>query len=189
MDIQKLVSDKVGQLVSDNTIEDLITKTVEDTIQSVVRNTFTGYEFHNAIKEKMKSEVDSILGNISLQGYNTLFLERINAVIKTVMDEDMLNKINEYFRDIFMPAKEVKLSELFEMIRKSFIYDDYEAQYDKYFTLHFGKSEYGSFFIHFDKENDKKKYMCSYELLISDEGEIYSLKLDNVKLKKGLSSL
>lgn len=195
INILEIVSAKITEIEKDGTLETLISKTVEDSVSKVIKDTFSGYEFKKELEKKLKTEVDNVLGQVSLKSYNQVMIDRMKSIINAVQGESLADEVEKHFKDIFIGSQPFKMSDIFEAIRESFKGDSCD-KYEEYYTLIVENERDGFIYYYFDEESDKRKYDCDYRIGIhynrNDKelkGDIFSLQLEGTDFSKGIMSI
>lgn len=119
IDVSKIVQDKIDSLAQEGAIEKAITETFEKTITRAVSDSLDSYKLRNIIEEKFTQEVNKVVSDLDFQSYNTFMCEKMMQIINETCREDLCEKIEKKFKDIFLcQTKEIKLSEIFKKYRE-----------------------------------------------------------------------
>ena len=192
MNIENIVKNKTQNLIESGDIEKMVQENIEKSVKSAIGSLFGGYSFKSDIEKKLAEEIDPILKNIDLSAYKEVVHARAIQIIESTLDADLSEKAQEQYKKLFMiDDKEIKLSDIFEMVREYFT-DDRECSYGEYFTFIINeKDERDNFIwteIYFDNESDQNKDDCDFfiQSLKHKDGNnrITRLKLDRFMQKQ-----
>lgn len=193
MDIQKIINDKTEEVLTSGEVEKLIQSNIEQSITGAIKDKFGGYYFKREIENKLSEIIDPALKEVSLDNYKDVILGRINNILKGFLDAELVDKVEKSYRDIFTgKTEDIKISEVFEIIRDWFKSDD-QDDYGEHFSVEISEGSRGSsdssfehYTIRFDEESDKSDYydwdyefkLCIYK---GQPSSISSLKTPNLK--------
>lgn len=185
IDLNKIVNDSMEQIESEGFVEKVVKEKLEKTIKDIVDDTFRSYsDFGKNLEKHIQENLNVNLGNLNIDGYNTLVLavvqEKLDLAIKVQGVEKIKSAMDEMLKDV---KKEYKLSELIEKLKGEDYREEYEYDEDDQVTLIIDKS-YSLTYISLDKKEDKSEYSCEYRLAVDKDGKIYSLKIEDKEIAR-----
>lgn len=188
MDIQVIVQQQLEKIIQEGKLEAIVRSKVEKTIEEIVQDTVRSYsDFGKGLKEEINKAFKIDFEKISAVDYNhivcSIVKEHLDKRLVEYAKEPITNEIDEYLGPL--EKKEWKLSEIIDRFKKEELTDS-----DKFdggeITLHVEKSNYGSTHISFDKDNDKKRYDCEFEMSLDTKtGVPYSFRAGSWKPHNG----
>lgn len=119
IDVSKIIQEKIDSLAQKGIIEKTITETFEKTIMNAVTDSLDSYKLRNMLEDRFTQEVNKVVADLDFQSYNTFMCEKMMQIINETCREDLCEKIEKKFKDIFLcQTKEIKLSEIFKKYRE-----------------------------------------------------------------------
>lgn len=186
MNLNKMVMDSLSKMESEGKVQEIVDKHVASTVNSVVNDLFGNWsDFSKELKNKAEEALQINFDELNLATYNHLILK----AIKDKLDDEITNqgvaKIKSQIENLLSDAKrEYKLSDLIKELSEE-IEDLDELGYEDYHEMTlFVDKPYGSWWIGIDSRNDISEYNCKYRLHVSDEGEVYSVKINEEEFSR-----
>lgn len=181
MDLNKIVMESLAKMESEGKVQAIVEKHVESTMNKVIDNLFGSWsDFSKDLENNAKEALQINFKDLNLATYNHLILE----AIKDKLDDEITNqgvaKIKSQIEALLSDAKrEYKLSELVKELSEE-VEDIDELSYDDCheMTLHVDQP-YGSWWIGLDSRPDIGEYRCKYRIHVSEEGRVYSVKIND----------
>lgn len=178
-----MVMDSLAKMESEGKVQAIVEKHVEATVNDVVKDLFGSWsDFSKELKNTAKEALQINFKDLNLSSYNHLILQ----AIKDKLDDEITNQgvlqIKNQIEGLLTDSKrEYKLSELVKELAEE-IEDLDDLGYDEYheMTLHIDDS-YSSHWIGLDSRNDISEYSCKYRLLVNSQGELCSVKINDVE--------
>lgn len=205
IDVSKIVQEKIDSLAQDGVVEKAITETFEKTVIQAVENSLDSYNLRKDIEKKVTEEVNKVVADIDFQSYNTFMCEKMSQIINETCREDLCEKIEKKFKDIFLcQTKEIKLSEIFKKYRDIACENvDESEKFDRMDEgWHYKLEEderYGWIECELDYESGEHRYRRDSNISFTihkdykdkTRGKIYTLYLDgyNIESKFNFASL
>lgn len=194
IDLNKIVNDSLKKIEEGKFVEEVVQKRIEKTIAEIVDDTFRGYsDFGKNLKKHIEENLNINLGNLNLDGYNTLVLSAVKEKLDKVITVQGVEKIKESLDEMLKESKsEYTLSEIIEKAKQETHKEEYEFDYDDHIHLKINKS-YSFTHIYISAKEDEPDYDFKYEYQISidEEGKPYCIKLEDeeINTKKILGGL
>ncbi|EAC3105689.1 hypothetical protein AAV26_03850 [Listeria monocytogenes] len=181
MDFNKMVNDSLARMEKDGEVQKLIDKHVASTVDTVVKDLFGMWsDFSDELKNTAKEALQINFKDLELASYNHMILQAIKDKLDDEIKNNGVMQIKGQIESLLTnPKREYKLSELIEELAQEI--EGVEAlDYEEYreMSLHVEKT-YSSYFIHMDAEEDMSEYGCKYTLHISENGELYSVRIND----------
>lgn len=119
INVSEIVQQKIDSLASERIVEKTITDTFEKTIIKAVEDSLDSYDLRKTIEKKVTEQVSKVVADLDFQSYNTFMIEKMSQIINETCKEDICEKIEKKFKDIFLcQTKEIKLSSIFAKYRE-----------------------------------------------------------------------
>jgi len=173
MNIQEQVQSALNNIVSSGTIEEIISKKVEKTIEDILNDSLRSYsDFGKKLEEVIKQSLQIDLSKISTLGYQQIVVD----IVKQKLQEATLNHIAEpiekALNEVIAPFEKrtYKLSEIIQKYKEHEWDSSDDDEVEISFHVEYGR--YGSVYIGFDKEENKERYSCAYQLSINKEDNV-----------------
>jgi hypothetical protein len=181
MDLNKMVNDSLAKIEAEGFVEKVVEKQLKSTIEIIIDDLFRSYsDFGKNLKKEIESQLNINLKELKLSGYNVLVLntvkEKLDEALHLQGVEKMQDALNEIFNDT---KKEYKLSEIINAFKQDVLSDD-SAYEGNEISFHVEKWSYGVH-IAFDKDSDKGRYSCDYQIGIDSNGKMTRADIDGKK--------
>lgn len=183
MDLNKMIMESLVKMESEGKVQAIVEKHIESTVNDVVKDLFGNWsDFSKELKNTAKEALQINFKDLNLSSYNHLILESI----KDKLDDEITNKgvaqIKNQIEGLLTDSKrEYKLSELVTELAEEIDNLD-ELGYEDYheMTLHIDDS-YSSHWIGLDSRSDISEYDCKYRIMVNSQGELCSVKINDVE--------
>lgn len=182
MDLNQVASETLAQLESDGYIREAVEKQMKWTTDKVVEELFGRYSpFAKALEAKVSEQLQVNLDKLDLPSYGAMVLNVVQQQLDVATHLAGVEKIKESLAELLGdPAKEYKLSELIDELKKDACRlgdpDEYSGQE---VSLHIERGSTLTF-LYFDQEEGKEKYKCKFGLTLrTKEGEVNSVRIDD----------
>lgn len=176
MDLQKLMDDKLVALNENGFIDKTVTAQMEKTIEGVCKDVFGEYsEFGKGLKEHIRANIGIAFENVSLQSFNLMVSDIVQTHLQGQIDASLGDKIKTVIESTLgvLDKKEWKLSDIAKLFTETLI----SPEDDKEVTFIIKKSRWGTTYIYFDEDADKRPYDCEYNLSIDKSGRLWDFKI------------
>lgn len=187
IDLNKMIADSLAKMESSGGFQEIVDKQLEKTMSNIVKDLFGEWsDFSKELKSEVGQKMKINLDRLNLQSYNHLILESIKDKLANEIENEGVAKIKSLIEGLLIDSKtEYKLPELIKQLAKE-IEDFDEIGYDERheMSLHIDDS-FGSYWIGMDAREDRGEYECKYRLFVSEEGRIYSVKINDDKYGRG----
>ena len=194
--VQEMFGRILNEKIQAGALEVAISKKVDSLIEDTAENVFRSYsDLGKALKEKMtKAIMPQIESLDDLPTYHDFVLNRLKTAAQGFYDSRLTEVLDKEFAEI--------LAEVPEKITLSYIVNSLleEAQGDNEpegeITLIINEDNHSNdgrwLSVHIDKEADKEKYNCAFDLHLSKDKEtgkyeILSIKVDDKKAGESLA--
>ena len=170
----------IANSVTAERIQPLVDKAISDSIKCAIDDA-TGYR--SEFREKLKKQLSEIMPHgLSIDDRakfqhiaNTAITEMVHAENSTTIQTALRSAFKEIMPDI---PERIKLSELMQSARNGLHKDPHEA-----FYAEMEYSNYGGIYLYLDRDDRcSHKYRASIALAFNEDGEAFSLKLDNKQI-------
>jgi len=178
MELEKVVQEEFNKIVENGTVQKIIADNLEKTIKDIISNSVRSYsDFGKSLEAVVSKALDVDMSRLQLLEYNTI----VTTIIREELDKSLYDNVREPIIDSIreitgvLEKKEYKLSEVIDL----FIKDQQEEEdrsYSGEITLDVEYSSYGYKHINFDKDPDRSRYNCAYQIDVDSKGQIYSFK-------------
>lgn len=170
MDIQKIVNEKVEEIISSGEIVKRIEDDIEKSIIAAIDSKLSGYSFKNDLEKQLSESIDPALKGIDLSVYGELVKQRFQNIVNQVLDNDLSEKVDKFYSDLFTSSKEpIKLSEFLEVVKESYREDnEYSGSY--YLSIEFN-DEHNWWEIGFQEDEPYSKsyhHTCDNSITLSE---------------------
>lgn len=198
INVTEIVQSKIDSLDAEGVVEKAIVETFEKAVIKAVTDSLDSYKLRNTIENKMTEQVSKVVADLDFQSYNSFMVEKMMQIINETCREDVCQKIEKKFRDIFLcQLTKIKLSDIFKKYRE-IACQDVEEQ-DKWERVDDGwhckceLSEYGRIDCELDYKNmGSHRYKADSQISFTvhrnhedkSEGKIICLYLDGKKLEE-----
>lgn len=174
MNIETQIQKSLADILASGRVEEMISQKIEKTIDEILKDLLREYsDFGKQLKEAVSSALQINFEQISTLGYQQLVMDIINEKIKESVYSNIAEPIKERLDEVLSPFEKrtYKLSEIIEKYRECEFdsSDDDEME----ISLHIEESNYGSVYISFDKEENKDRHRCEYQLSIKKDNDKY----------------
>ncbi len=163
VNITEIVQNKIDSLAADQVIEKAITETFEKTIIKAVTDALDSYDLRKTIEKKVAVEVNGVVADLDFHSYNSFMCEKMMQIVNQTCKEDLCEKIEKKFKDIFLcQTEEIKLSDIFKRFKEIACESvDEASKYDRvYEGWHYKleESDYGWLDCELDYEDRHHRY-------------------------------
>ena len=163
VNITEIVQNKIDSLAADQVIEKAITETFEKTIIKAVTDALDSYDLRKTIEKKVAVEVNGVVADLDFHSYNSFMCEKMMQIVNQTCKEDLCEKIEKKFKDIFLcQTEEIKLSDIFKRFKEIACENvDESSKYDRvYDGWHYKleESDYGWLDCELDYEDRHHRY-------------------------------
>lgn len=194
--VQEMFGRILNEKIQAGALEVAISKKVDSLIEDTANDVFRSYsDLGKALKEKMTKAIMPQIESLGdLPTYHDFVLNRLKVAAQGFYDSRLTEVLDKEFAEI--------LAEVPEKITLSYIVDSLvkEAQEDNEpeggITLIIEEGSYSNsgrwLSVYIDKEADKEKYNCAFDLHLSKDKEtgkyeILSIKVDDKKAGESLA--
>ncbi len=177
MDLNKLVNNAMAEIQESGFVEQVVKKQLESTISSIISDLFRSYgTFGETLKKQIEEQLNIDFGNLNIAGYNQLVLNAVKEKLDEAIHIEGVQKIKKSMDEILGdPLKEIKLSELVEMMKNE--KSEWDDDHDDEVTVDIDNR--GSLiFIGLDEEEGKSRYSCKYNLSVRQDGSINTVGIE-----------
>jgi len=196
MDIKKLVDDQTTKFIESGELEKLITENVQKSIEKVITEKFGGYSFQRDLEKKLSEEIEPLLGEISFSGYRNVIIDRIKAILTGLVDSELVEKVEEAYKDIFISSSEpLKMSDFFKIVRDCYLDEDGQS-YGEFFKIEISDDEgsdptFRHIEISFSEDEGDCRCTNSFRMMSYKQElfTIYSLKTEHLSYEKDSKTL
>ena len=181
MDLNQVASETLAQLETDGYIREAVEKQMKETTDKVVEKLFGQWSpFAKTLEAKVAEQLKVNLDKLDLPSYGAMILNVVQQQLDAATHLTGVGKIKESLAELLGdPAKEYKLSELIDELKKdarNLCYSDDDLGQEV--SLHIERGSTLTF-IYFDREEDKEKYECKFRLTVrTKEGDVNSVNID-----------
>lgn len=187
VDLNAIAVKAMENIVASGVIEKKVEEVIQKAIEAIISDTFSwNSPAYKELKEVIQEKLQVNFRNLDLPIYNEFLLERVKQIITAQIEKNGIAPFGEQIAQIL--KREVKPEyTLYQLIEefKDINRDDYDPSDEPQFTLHIGKSEYGSRYISIDKEDGKTKWSCEYRFCVDDkDNHIFGIDLRGKDRKK-----
>lgn len=190
--LQQAVGNAFANIVASGVIEKAIEENLTKTVASIINEHLRSYsQFGQALGEHVKNAMQIDFSNLGLPGYNDFILKTIRNQVSQLAEDSIAKHVEKQLAALLAPAPaEIKLSELvsdfvkYESERYGCSCDDSSERIT--LIVEGGGNVAGYHHIFLDREEDKSKYSCKYQIATTDIGHVYSLKIGDLDPKKAL---
>lgn len=165
MNIQEQVQNSLNDIVLSGKIEELISSKIEKTIDDILSSSLREYsDFGKKLKEVVDSSLQINLDKVSALGYQKIVMDIVNEKLKQAVMDNISAPLEKVLSEIIAPfeRRTYKISEIIEKYKEhewdSSDDDDIEI------SFHIETSDWGNTSVSFDKNPDKERYNCKYQL-------------------------
>ena len=163
VNITEIVQNKIDSLAADQVIEKAITETFEKTIIKAVTDALDSYDLRKTNVKKVAVEVNGVVADLDFHSYNSFMCEKMMQIVNQTCKEDLCEKIEKKFKDIFLcQTEEIKLSDIFKRFKEIACENvDESSKYDRvYDGWHYKleESDYGWLDCELDYEDRHHRY-------------------------------
>jgi len=172
------------QKASDKIIAEKLPKMVEDAttemLKGVINDIFRGYSpLAKSIKEKIEAKLDINLQQFDLVEYNVLVADVVNRQLLDCLSTETIEPIQNMIKNVvgFVAKKEIKLSEIFEMVKAEIMEDSCDEGGEFTFMVKLNQ-EHKWVEVYIDDDKDVSEYQCALRFIFSfkeDNGRIFSM--------------
>lgn len=200
VNITEIVQNKIDSLAADQVIEKAITETFEKTIIKAVTDALDSYDLRKTIEKKVAVEVNGVVADLDFHSYNSFMCEKMMQIVNQTCKEDLCEKIEKKFKDIFLcQTEEIKLSDIFKRFKEIACENvDESSKYDRvYDGWHYKleESDYGWLDCELDYEDRHHRYKSDSAIAFTvhknvndkSKGWISSVYLDGYEINKNLT--
>lgn len=186
MDLNKMVNEALANIEASGFVEKKVQERLEQTIESIVDDLFRSYsDFGKELKNKVAQELQINLDELKLQNYNVLVLKAVTEKINQTVRLRGIEKLKEELDDMLtIKCQDVNLSELIEKFKEEELEFDDDLRGQE-ISFHVDR-KYNWTYVSFDKKPNKGEYQCEYRLVVKEDGTIFSVKMDDKELSKGV---
>jgi hypothetical protein len=185
MNVEEIIKNKTQELIESGQIQSLIEEKIGKSVEKVIDSLFGGYSFQKDIEKKLSEEIDPLLKTIDLSAYKEIVHARAEQIIKSTLDSDLEKKASEQYNLLFCSdKKEIKLSEIIDLIIEEFRENSYDVDRECFTLVHELREERGFYRlnIYFDKENEYEKDTCGYHFELLKYGEDGDYKISKLSM-------
>lgn len=171
-----IVAEVQKQSGADN-VRAVVEKKIESLVIDAIDSAFRWGDTRKQIEEAVKATL-AIDHPLTLPSHGAMIMAILRQKIDAQVHELVAAKLDQEMDEILgMAPKEVKLSEIIDLMRKNI--DEHE-RYGTHMTCIIEKSEHwtGTLYIHLDPDEDVRKYDCDLQISVDKDGKIFSLKCD-----------
>lgn len=176
-----MVLDSLAKMESEGKVQAIVEKHVESTVNEVVKDIFGNWsDFNKDLKNYVKENLQINFRDLNISSYNHLILKAVQDMLDDQVVAQGVEQVKGQLESMLSNTKrEYKLSELVQELSKE-IEDLDELGYEEYheMTMHVDDS-YSSFWIGLDARNDINEYDCKYRLLVSSEGRLAVVRIND----------
>ncbi|VVE29247.1 hypothetical protein PEP31012_03580 [Pandoraea eparura] len=191
-DMQQAVNAAFANVIASGAIEKAIQERVTKTVNDLINDQISAHsDFGRQLRDHVKAALQVDFSHLGIPGYNDFLLKIIRGQVEAQLNSSVGKHVETQMTQLLAPAPaQIKLSELVAQ----FIKDNDESHYGcscdgpEQITLVVEGSEIprGYHRVYLDKEEGKSKYQCKVQLALTDEGEVYSITIDEEEVKKSL---
>lgn len=118
IDISGIVSDKLEQLNNEGVIKSKIEDALEKSILDAITSELSSYSFRNEISKQVRESISNIAADCGFSAYNGFIAERVKAIVREMLTDDISQKIHETLNETMLKKYEnIKLSDIFKKYR------------------------------------------------------------------------
>lgn len=179
MDIAKLIADKI-QHIEETKLDGIVATHTEKMLTAIVADLTSSY---GDIAKEVKAHLGKLLAvnfeHAQVESYNARVLLIYQNAIGKFLDQKVSAPIEAHLAE-FASTLEKDEYTLSEILNKYFeLLDDHEWDGNNCLvpTVIVEKSSYGSTHIYFNKDSNKKRYDCSYQLSTDKQGRVYTFDI------------
>lgn len=180
INIEGLVADAVAAALAPEKLQPIIQANVEKAVKSAIDDNF-GYRspFIELCKESMAAVMPTDLGDLGR--YGDLVLKTFKFALSEHQDHVLKQTITERMEQLLKPLPtRMKLSELVEQLTSHFS-NCYSRDGSERPTFIIEKNDRGYWHLYADPKEDAgrySQYSCAIHMAFTEDGECYSLKVD-----------
>jgi len=171
--MQDLITKKVEEITANGKLDEIVTKEVTQAMQETVRNVLRSYgDVGKALEEKLKNDVMGGIEKLDFVQYAQTLTDLVQSSLNQSIVEYGVAPAKEAINKFVgaLEKKEWKLSEIIEKFIESEVIEDDSHGESGEISFFVKKTDYGSTWIGFDKEEDKSSdYNCDYRLAINNK--------------------
>jgi len=187
MNIQDQVQAALNNVVTSGKIEEIISKRIEKTIEDILDDSLKSYsDFGKQVKEVINNSLQIDLSQINTLGYQQIVVDIVNQKLKEATLEHISKPIENVLSQVIAPFEKrtYKLSEIIAKYKES-EWDSSDND-EIEISFHVEKSSYNSIYIGFDKEENKDRYSCEYQMSLDEkDGVMWMFEIRGFRPKNG----
>jgi len=190
MNLETQIQKSLSAILDSGKVEEMISQKIEKTIDEILKDLLREYsDFGKGLKDAVSSALQINFEKISTLGYQQIVMDIINEKIKESVHQNIAEPIKERLDKVLAPFEKrtYKLSEIIQKYREH-NYDSSCDIDDVHISLHVEHSRYNSIYIGFDKEPNKYRYQCEYQISVNTEKEgrnIWMFEIRGFRPKSG----
>ncbi len=182
--MQDLINAKIKELTENGKLDEIIEKQAINFIENIVRGTLESYsDVSKAYKQKLNEQMLSRLETFDFIQYS----KTLSDLIETELNKSVLFIGIEPIKEMIdrftgtLEKSEWKLSEIIEKFKDDEVIPDDHGESGE-ISFNCEQSDYGTYHISFDKDEDKaKRYACKYRLMIDGKTKkLYAPTIDGI---------
>jgi hypothetical protein len=167
MDINKEIQNTSDKIIAEK-LPEIVEKATVKMLESIISEVFSTYgDMAKEIKSKIEEKLD-----INLQKFDTV---DYNALVGQTINENLTQQVNlQPILDLtqnaigFIEKKEIKLSEIFEMLIQAAMEEDNESDGEVTIIVE-ENTEHNWIEVALDLEENKEKHQCAIRFIFSSE--------------------
>lgn len=193
IDIEKMVADAITAKLAPEVLQPIIEKNVGEAVQSAIEGQFRyNSDFRKGLEQHITDHMPNTYADM---GYFGDFVSKaVAAKLNAMMADQAATVINPMLQEITKPLPaEMKIGDLLKML-----FDDFNDQSESYAE----DNDYPTFIINqsypdssalrgymsvsIDPEENKSRHSCKYQLTFDGNGNVTTIRVDDVKITEGL---
>lgn len=157
-----------------NKLPEIIKEKAERLLNDIFNDLFRSYsDAGKKIKEVIEKKLDINLQEFDMVDYNALIANAVNKELGVLVKTESIEPVLKLTRAAtgFMKKKEIKLSEIHELVIETAASDDYKDEKEISFHVTYNE-EHGWFTIAIDLDENIEVKNCTIEMLINEKSGI-----------------